>query len=126
MRGPAPSALSVRACIRPFGAVLWSKTRMTPQGGHYPPRIRRVGPAGSLFQQVICTRCDKSFLSLSPILQGGWVESKIPGRQVASELVDRTSTTMASQIFRIVSQILGFRSDFFFSTAEGRDTGDVA
>ena len=54
MRGPTPSALSVHACIRPFGAVLWSKTRMTPQGGHYPPRIRRVGPAGSLFQQVIC------------------------------------------------------------------------
>ena len=56
--------LSVHACIRPFGAVLWSKTRMTLQGGHYPPHIRRVGPAGSLFQQVICIRCDKSFFSL--------------------------------------------------------------
>ena len=50
-------------------------------GGDYPPRIRRVGPAGSLFQQVICIRCDKSFLSLSLFLQGGWVERKIPGRR---------------------------------------------
>ena len=43
-------------------------------GGHYPPRIRRVGPAGSLFQLVICTRCDKSFLSLSLFFcrVGGW------------------------------------------------------